>query len=105
MRGLDTARPRIRLGPASVSSRASILVGHRITSGIALPCLRLQRCAAMSMPLVSDPPSGDGAVCSGDGDVFVGGDCPYEGGKFACNGDIDDIDGLSGSGEPAMPGA
>ena len=56
MHGFSTARPPIRPGPASVSSRASILVGHRITSRVALPCLRLQRCAATSMVFVPDPP-------------------------------------------------
>ncbi len=59
-RGLGTARPRISLGPASVSRRATMLIGHRIKSRIALPCPRLQRCAA-SMTV--------SALLFGDGDV------------------------------------
>jgi hypothetical protein len=35
MRGLDTARPRVLLRPASLSSRASNFAGHEITSRIA----------------------------------------------------------------------
>ena len=46
MRGLDTARPLVRLGPASVSSRASTSrPATESQRGLPLPCLRLRRCA------------------------------------------------------------
>ncbi|PZR83306.1 MAG: hypothetical protein DLM68_14490 [Hyphomicrobiales bacterium] len=45
----------------------------------------------------------DDALHSGEPDVFVGGDCPNEGGEFASYGDIDDVGGFAGSDEPAMP--
>jgi hypothetical protein len=59
----------------------------------------------MSMAVLFGPPFGDETAFSSAAKVFVGGDGPYERGKFARNGDIDDINGLSSPGEPAMPGA
>jgi hypothetical protein len=88
MRGLGTARPRIRLGPASVSSRASIGIGHRITSRVALPCFRLRRCAAMSM-VCAKSSFPDERLCSSGPNLLVGCDGPDEGGEFARDGDVD----------------
>ena len=104
MRGLDTARPRFRLGPASVSSRASILSAtesHRglpyraAASGDAQILMR-SRMLVLLLLSRSIARAAMTATCC---------DRPHEGGEFASDRDIDDIARLSRLCEPAMSGA
>jgi len=55
MRGLDTARPRFRLGPASVSQRASMSSATESRARVALPCPRLRRCADVHIECLVPP--------------------------------------------------
>jgi len=94
MRGLDTARPRFRLGPASVSSGASISSATESQRGLPYRA-PVSGDAQMFSSNAWSLPAERGGRSGRHGDGVVGRDRPDEGREFARDRDANDICRLS----------